>query len=120
MDAARSLEQYGCGPIQFMAGDGLYQRHLNFDNVADEKSIGPRERFEALARSVRDVLSQRWVLTEKTYERTNAKRVYYLSMEFLLGRSLANNITNLLLDQVVTEAAKKNNVDLLVAAGTRG
>ena len=113
MDAARSLEQYGCGPIQFMAGDGLYQRHLNFDNVADEKSIGPRERFEALARSVRDVLSQRWVLTEKTYDRTNAKRVYYLSMEFLLGRSLANNITNLLLDQVVTEATKKNNLDLL-------
>jgi starch phosphorylase len=96
-----------------MAGDGLYQRHLHFDNVADDKSIGPRERFEAAARSVRDILSQRWVLTEKTYEQNNAKRVYYLSMEFLLGRSLANNITNLLLDPIVTEAAKKNNVDLL-------
>jgi len=113
LDAAKLLEQYGCGPIQFMAGDGLYQRHLSFDNVTDEKAIGPRERFDAIARSVRDVLSHRWVLTEKTYEQKNAKRVYYLSMEFLLGRSLANNITNLLLDGVVTEAAKKNNVDLL-------
>ncbi len=113
VNAARLPEQYGCGPIQFMAGDGLYQRHLHFDNVADETSIGPRERFEAAARSVRDVLSQRWVLTEKTYEQKNAKRVYYLSMEFLLGRSLANNITNLLLNPIVTEAAKKNNVDLL-------
>jgi len=42
---------------------------------------------------VRDVLAQRWVLTEETYQRENAKRVYYLSMEFLLGRSLANNVT---------------------------
>ncbi len=113
MDAATLLEQYGCGPIQFMAEDGLYQRHLNFDNVADEKAIGSRERFEAVARSVRDVLSQRWVLTEKTYEQKNAKRVYYLSMEFLLGRSLANNITNLLLDPLVVATAKKNDVDLL-------
>jgi glycogen phosphorylase len=112
-DAAGLPEQYGCGPIQFMAGDGLYQRHLHFDNVADETSIGPRERFDAAARSVRDILSQRWVLTEKTYDQKNAKRVYYLSMEFLLGRSLANNFTNLLLDPIVTEAAKKNNVDLL-------
>ena len=46
-----------------------------------------RERFEAFARSVRDVLSQRWVLTEDTYNRVNPKRIYYLSMEFLIGRS---------------------------------
>ena len=52
-----------------------------------------RERYEAVARSVRDVLSQRWHRTEHTYDRENSKRVYYLSMEFLIGRSLANNIT---------------------------
>jgi len=46
---------------------------------------------------VRDILAQRWVLTKNTYERENAKRIYYVSMEFLIGRSLANNITNLLL-----------------------
>jgi glycogen phosphorylase len=112
-DAGKLLSQYGCGPVQFTGTDGLYERHLHFDNAIDEKLIGPRERFEAVARSIRDVLSQRWVLTEKTYEQENPKRVYYLSMEFLLGRSLANNITNLLLEPLVTETAKQKEVDLL-------
>ncbi|MCD6034076.1 MAG: maltodextrin phosphorylase, partial [Thermomicrobiales bacterium] len=85
-DMSKFLQQYGCGPIQFTGtGDALYERHLMFDNVADLSALGPRERYEAVARSVRDVLSQRWVRTEKTYERENPKRVYYLSMEFLIG-----------------------------------
>ncbi len=93
------LEQYGCGPVQFTGtADALYERHLLFDNVVDPDAVTPRERYEAIARSVRDILSQRWVRTEDTYERQNPKRVYYLSMEFLIGRSLANNIVNLLLD----------------------
>jgi starch phosphorylase len=112
-DPSKLLKQYGCGPIQFMGTDGLYERHLHFDSVVDEKLIGLRERFAAVARSIRDVLSQRWVLTEKTYEQTNPKRVYYLSMEFLLGRSLANNVTNLLLDPLVTQTAKQQDLDLL-------
>ena len=66
-----------------------------------------RDRFEALARSVRDVLSQRRLLAEKTYEEKNPKRLYYLSMEFLLGRSFANNVVNLpfspLTDQFIQE-----------------
>ena len=49
---------------------------------------GPASASRPLARSVRDVLSQRWLGTERTYERENPKRVYYLSMEFLIGRSL--------------------------------
>src|SRR5262249_4107953 len=98
---ARLLAQYGCGPIQFTGSDNaFYERHLLFDNVVDPTVAGPRERFEAVARSVRDVLSQRWVRTESTYEGANPKRVYYLSMEYLIGRSLANNVVNLLLDPV--------------------
>ena len=97
-----STRVYGCGPIQFSGRDNaFYERHLIFDNVVAPEAAGPRERFEAVARSVRDVLSQRWVQTEQTYDRENPKRIYYLSMEFLIGRSLANNITNLLLDPFV-------------------
>src|SRR5258707_8559098 len=95
--STKLLQQYGCGPVEFTGTDNaLYERHLVFDNVVSSASAGPRDRFEAVARSVRDVLSQRWVLTDETYQRENPKRIYYLSMEFLIGRSLANNIINLL------------------------
>jgi starch phosphorylase len=110
--ASELIRQYGCGPIRFAGTDnGFYERHLAFDNVADPGDVGPRERYEAVARSVRDVLSQRWVRTEKTYGRENPKRIYYLSMEFLIGRSLANNVTNLLLDPLVRETIRNKNID---------
>ena len=108
------LRQYGCGPVQFTGADhALYERHLLFDNVVDPAAVGLRERFEAVARSVRDVLSQRWVRTGATYDRDNPKRVYYLSLEFLIGRSLSNNVINLLLDPLVSKAVRQKGMDWL-------
>ena len=91
----------------------MYERHLLFDNVVDPVAADPRDQFEAFARSVRYILSQRWLLTEATYTRQNPKRVYYLSMEFLIGRSLANNVTSLLLDPVAKQTTKQEKIDWL-------
>jgi len=111
-DTAKIIEQYGCGPIQLSGTDNaLYERHLVFDNVVDLAATDARTRFEAFAHSVRDVLSQRWIHTENVYQRKNAKRIYYLSMEFLIGRSLSNNITNLLLDPIVQDGLRQKNID---------
>ena len=111
-DVSKLPEQYGCGPVRLAgAHDSLYERHLLFDNVVDRAAIDLRQSFEAFARSVRDVLSQRWVLTQNTYTRENPKRIYYLSMEFLIGRSLANNVTNLLLSDLAQQAIRDTGIN---------
>jgi starch phosphorylase len=91
----------------------LYKRHLLTDKIVDPANASAHERFAAFALAVREVMAQRWVDTETTYARKNPKRVYYLSMEFLIGRSLANNVENLLLDSDVRRALKESNLDWL-------
>ena len=111
---AKLLQQYGCGPVHFTGtDDALYERHLTFDHVLRLADASPRDRFEAFASSVRDILSQRWVSTNDTYDRENPKRIYYLSMEFLIGRSLANNVTNLLLDPLARQALAHRHLNLI-------
>ena len=108
------ITKYGCGPVHFSGTDeALYERHLLFDSGVEIAAATARDRFEALARSVRDVLSQRWLLTEKTYQERNPKRLYYLSMEFLIGRSLANNVTNLLLAPLTDQFIEDKKLNLL-------
>jgi hypothetical protein len=100
MSQEKMLARLNCGPVKFSGGnDALYERHLTFDHVVPLNKVTSRDRFEAVAHSVRDVLSQRWLKTEQTYHERNAKRVYYLSLEFLMGRALANNFANLMLDE---------------------
>ena len=111
---ATLLARLNCGPIKFSGStDALYERHLTFDHVISPPDVTPRDSFEAIAQSVRDVLSQRWLKTEQTYREQNAKRVYYLSLEFLMGRALANNITNLMLDPFWGKFCRVHGIDPL-------
>ena len=71
------------GPVLRARDDALYERHLLFDNVVDPRLLARGSATRPSPARVRDVLSQRWLRTEQTYERQNPKRVYYLSMEFL-------------------------------------
>ena len=113
-DTEKLITKYGCGPVHFSGRDeALYERHLLFDSGVDLAAATARDRFEALARSVRDVLSQRWLLTEETYEEKNPKRLYYLSMEFLIGRSLENNVMNLLLSPLTNQFMEDKKLNLL-------
>jgi starch phosphorylase len=91
--------------------DALYERHLTFDRVVPVAAATARDKFEAVARSVRGLLSQRWIKTEETYRTRNAKRVYYVSLGFLIGRSLANNVANLSLGPVWSQLCERHQID---------
>ena len=96
------LARYQCGPLR-VGGTDSYDRHVVFDHAVSLEEATHRERFEAVARALRDLLTQRWLLTEETYRRANEKRVYYLSMEFLIGRTLIHNVINLGVQQLVKD-----------------
>jgi starch phosphorylase len=99
---ANDLQRFECGPFRFAERD-YYDRHLVFDHVVSVDKANPRERFESVARSLRDLLTQRWLATQAAHDRRNPKQVYYLSMEFLIGRTLANTIDNLQVEEFVRD-----------------
>jgi starch phosphorylase len=109
---AKLLKQYGCGVVAFTGTDeALYERRLVFDHVIDPAHARPREEFEGLASAIRDILAQRWVKTIQHYDQANPKEVYYLSMEFLIGRSLGNNVVNLLLSPLAGQFEKDKHLN---------
>jgi starch phosphorylase len=89
----------------------VFQRYLLLDHVIDPGQASARERFEALAWAVRDLLAERWLKTQQAHDRANPKRVYYLSMEFLIGRSLANNVSNLEVEPFVREMMTREGIN---------
>jgi starch phosphorylase len=75
--------------------DDWTDRYLLCEHLVDPSTARPRQRFEAVARFIRDLVAHRWVKTRQARASADPKRVYYLSMEFLIGRTLNNNIMNL-------------------------
>jgi starch phosphorylase len=70
------------------------------------------ERYLAIAYTVRDELIDRWAKTQKSYYDNNVKRVYYLSLEFLMGRTLGNAILNLNIEDEISDALNKLGIEL--------
>jgi len=86
--------------------------HLYFSLVKDRYSATDHDFYLSLAYSVRDRLVERWIKTQQTYYDKNAKRVYYLSMEFLIGRSLGNALINLDMTDTTRMALHELGVNL--------
>ncbi len=89
-----------------------FERHLQFDQLSTPTAASDRERFEAIAAALREQIAARWLETKRTYEARQPKRVYYLSLEYLLGRSLKSHLANLRADEQVREVLARRGIDL--------
>jgi glycogen phosphorylase len=89
-----------------------FLRHVTHTLGMSLGEITPREGYRAMERAVRDLLVERMLLTEQRYAQAGAKRLYYLSLEFLLGRSLDNNLINLGLRDSCRDVLKDVGIDL--------
>jgi len=92
------------------------ERYLLCEQAVDPVSASPRQKFEATSRFIRDLIAHRWVITRRARAEADPKRVHYLSLEFLLGRALRNNVMNLGADPIVRQAMLQQgwNLDALM------
>jgi starch phosphorylase len=86
--------------------------HLKYSLARDRYTATQHDRFIALAMAVRDRLIERWIETQQTHHDQRVKRVYYLSMEFLMGRLMGSNVINLGIDEAAREAMVELGLDL--------
>lgn len=95
--------------IEFREDVENYLKTLFRRNVEDASQ---QQLFQAVAYAIKDVIVEQWMATHKKIEQEDAKTVYYLSMEFLMGRALGNMIINLRADKVVREVLDELGLDL--------
>ena len=88
------------------------ERYLLCEQLVDPLGASSRQKFEATSRFIRDLIAHRWVMTRRAREQSDPKRIHYLSMEFLLGRTLRNNIMNLAAEPIVRQAMQQQGWSL--------
>jgi starch phosphorylase len=101
-------EPHGMDPESLKAD---FAHHLKHTLARDRYTATPHDRYLALALAVRDRLVERWIKTQQTHHRRQVKRVYYLSLEYLSGRSLGNNVINLGIERAVEKAMADLGLD---------
>lgn len=89
-----------------------FQVNREYTLAKDQYTATAYDNYLALSIAIRDRLVERWIMTQQDYHKKNKKRVYYLSMEFLIGRLLGNYILNLTLAKEVKEAMEALGFDL--------
>ena len=97
-----------------MSVEGLkedFAWHLRYSLAKGEERATARDVYTAFATAVRDRLVERWISTQEEYSHQNTKRVYYMSLEFLIGRLLGNNVINLKADRLCSDALKDYGID---------
>jgi len=87
-------------------------RHIRYSIARDSSQMCDGDWYKAVSLAVRDLIVERMVESQNAFDRADAKRVYYLSMEFLVGRSLDNNLANLDLTRRCRELLNRHGVDL--------
>jgi starch phosphorylase len=85
--------------------------HLTCTLAKDEFTATDQDRYQALAFAVRDRLVGRWIQTQQAYHTKNVKRICYLSLEFMIGRAMGNNVISLLLEDTCREAMSRLGLD---------
>ncbi len=88
----------------------LFNMKNVFRKTVDEAT--PEQMYQAVAYAVKDVIIDEWIATHKAYEDQDVKTLYYLSMEFLMGRALGNNIISIMAQPEVKEVLEELGFDL--------
>ena len=88
-----------------------YAEHLKYELGRDRYTATKHNRYVALSRAIRDRLIDRWIDTQQAHHNDKVKRVYYLSLEFLMGRALGNNVINFKFQDSVEKALDELGID---------
>src|ERR1700733_2514566 len=84
-----------------------FQMNRQYTLSKDQYTATMHDNYMALSLAIRDRIVERWINTQKGYHKKNVRRVYYLSMEFLIGRLMGNNMYNLGIEKQATDALEE-------------
>ncbi|KAF2362470.1 Glycogen/starch/alpha-glucan phosphorylase [Trinorchestia longiramus] len=113
LDKRKQISVRGIAQVENVSNvKKTFNRHLHYTLVKDRNVSTPRDYYFALAHTVRDHLVSRWIRTQQHYYDKDPKRVYYLSLEYYMGRSLSNTMINLGIQSACDEALYQLGLDI--------
>jgi starch phosphorylase len=118
---AEELRQFGMDELEADGKEAGFDREMFKTTVIYNvkalfrktlEDASPEEIYQAVAYAVKDIIVDEWIATHKVYEQQDVKTLYYLSMEFLVGRALGNTLLSIMADRDVRECLAELGVDL--------